>query len=190
MPIPSDQNIWASFPAWCQRQNMWGLQTGFSVFQSIPKPGDIAILFGSAGHIQKTSCFMVNFSSLDKTKSKNWKDFRRGTAVVLCAFPYYLRRWKLNKWQIMALARPQSLGGMWCQGEATSFRKPAPVLRWPGSHTRTHTKLCLETSQHIGCSHSWQTQTHQSLSALSVVSEGQTLESRSSLSGPHFNIVF
>lgn len=117
MPIPSDQNIWASFPAWCQRQNMWGLQTGLSVFKSIPKPGDIAILFGSAGHIQKTSCFMVNFSSLDKTKSKKWKDLRRGTAVVLCAFPYYLRRWKLNKWQIMALASPQSLGGIWCQGE-------------------------------------------------------------------------
>lgn len=33
MPIPSDQNIFVSFPAWCHWQNMWGLQTGLLVFK-------------------------------------------------------------------------------------------------------------------------------------------------------------
>lgn len=35
MPIPNDQNILVSFPAWCQWQNMWGLQTGLLVFKRL-----------------------------------------------------------------------------------------------------------------------------------------------------------
>lgn len=35
MPIPRHQNILTSFPAWCQRQTMRGLQMGFSVFKPL-----------------------------------------------------------------------------------------------------------------------------------------------------------
>jgi hypothetical protein len=50
MPRPKDQNIFASFPALCQQQNMQGLQIGLSIFKPLSKPGDIVILLGSTSH--------------------------------------------------------------------------------------------------------------------------------------------
>lgn len=49
MPKPKDQNIFASFQAWCQ-QNTQGLQIGLSIFNHLSRPGDIVILLGFTGY--------------------------------------------------------------------------------------------------------------------------------------------
>lgn len=54
-----DQNIFASFPAWCQQQNMQDLQIGFSIFKPLSKPGDIVILLDSTGHPEGMENFFL-----------------------------------------------------------------------------------------------------------------------------------
>lgn len=133
--------------------------------------------------------FYGKFLLIRQKPSPNRKGFEKRHSCGLMHCHIISKRWKLNKWQIIALASPQSLGGIWMLGRNTSFRKPTPVLRWPASHTHTHIMLCLETQQQISCSHAQQTQKHIGASLpLSVVGECQTMESRSSLTGLHFNI--
>lgn len=92
---------------------------------------------------------------------------------------------------IMVLASPQSRGGIWMSGRATSFRKPTSVLRWPASHTHIHIMLCLEMPQQMGCSPSQQTQMPvKAFLRFLVVSEYENTESRSPLTGFTLTLFF
>lgn len=104
MPRPKDQNIFASFPAWCQQQNMQGLQIGLSVFKPLSKPGDIVILWGSTSHPEDMTFHGAFFFSSHKN-SLNVKGFEKRHSCGPVFFHTISERWKLNKWQQIVLAR-------------------------------------------------------------------------------------
>lgn len=143
-PIPSDQNILASFPAWCQWQKCvrlanWPFRIEASlkvrwyphpIWLSQSYPEDI-VLYGK-------------FLFIGQNPSLNRKGFEEGHSCGLMHCHIISNRCRLNKWQIIALVSPQSLGGIWMLRRATSFTKPTPAPRWPVTDIHAQV-MCLET---------------------------------------------
>lgn len=126
MPKLKDQNIFASFPAWCQQQNMQDLQIGFSIFKPLSKPGDIVILLDSTGHPEG----MVNFFSSYKNSLNMTFHIWEEAQLWSCALTHYTEKETLNKWQII-IPTGLELRGTGMEGTVRSIQRLAPVLRWP-----------------------------------------------------------
>ena len=84
------------------------------------------------------------FLFIGQNPSLNRKGFEEGHSCGLMHCHIISNRCRLNKWQIIALVSPQSLGGIWMLRRATSFTKPTPAPRWPVTDIHAQV-MCLET---------------------------------------------
>jgi hypothetical protein len=188
MPMHRDQNIFASFPAWCQWQNMWDLQIALwyvsLVKGQVTLPFYLALLALSRRH------HVLWWIPPHQTKTKSkYERIWEAAQLWSCPLPYYLRKMKTKQMTNNSPGKPTESERNLDMGESYQFYEADTCSYMAGQPYACSHNNVLRDQQWKGCSHSWQIQTHTKVFLLfSVVSEGRATDSGSFHTGLCFNI--